>query len=215
MDAIPVLLHPPLLQALHQPHDAAFAALGAGQADSLAAVTWIATHLGAVARVLHPSVAHRLPDGASRLRVLADADRQLQRALWRLDRRLTGDVHLAAGQVRTLEAAVAAALHEHVRHEAVVVDALVPLLTAPEQDELAGRLAHAVKHAPTRPHPDAPARGPMAGIAYRVDRTADRVRDLLDSRDIPSPHDVPVPRVPGRWGSYVLGRPFPDEVGRP
>ncbi len=212
MTAVPAPLHPQLLQALHRPHESASAALGDGRADSIAAVTWLATHLGAVARVLHPVLSKRLPEGGPRVRVLADVDRQLQRALWRLDRRLTGDVHAAAGEVGALERAVEAALRQHVRHEAAAVDELVQLLTEREQAELAERLEHAVRHAPTRPHPDAPVRGPVAGIAYRIDVGADRLRDLMDNREVPSPHDVPIPLVPGRWGAYVMGRHFPTDA---
>jgi hypothetical protein len=211
MTAVPAPLHPQLLQALHRPHEAASAALADGQADSLAAVTWVATHLGAVSRVLHPVLARRLPEGGLRVKVLADVDRQLQRALWQLDRRLTGDVHGATREVRALEGTVAAALQQHARQEGAAVDELVQQLTGQEQVELAERLEHAVKHAPTRPHPDAPVRGPVAGIAYRIDAGADHLRDLMDNRDVPSPHDVPLPLVPGRWGSYVMGRHFPGD----
>lgn len=209
----PAPLHPALLQALHRPHEAASQALGDGRADSLAAVTWVATHLGAVGRVLHPVLSRRLPQGGARVRALADVDRRLQRALWRLDRRLTGDVHAAVGEVATLERAVETALQQHVRHEAAAVDELVALLTEREQAELAERLESAVKHAPTRPHPDAPVRGPVASIAYRIDAGADHLRDLMDNREVPSPHDVPLPLVPGRWGSYVMGRQFPASGG--
>ncbi len=211
----PAPLHPQLLQALHRPHEAAAEALGHSRADSLAAVTWVATHLGAVGRVLHPELCRRLREGDARVRVLADVDRQLQRALWRLDRRLTGDVHAAAGEVATLERGVEVALHRHARQEAAAVDELVLLLSEREQAELAERLDHAVRHAPTRPHPDAPVRGPVAGIAYRLDAGADRLRDLMDNRDVPSPRDVPMPLVPGRWGSYVMGRHFPPGPERP
>jgi hypothetical protein len=209
--AVPAPLHPQLLQALHRPHEAATAVLCDERADSLAAVTWTATHLGAVGRVLHPVLGRRLPQGAQRVRALCTVDRRLQRALWQLDRRLTGDVHAASREVRALEEAVAAALQEHARQEDGAVDELVQLLSGQEQAELAERLEHAVKHAPTRPHPDAPVRGPMAGIAYRIDAGADHLRDLMDNRDVPSPHDVPLPLTPGRWGSYVMGRHFRDD----
>ena len=151
----PAPLHPQLLQALHRPHEAAAEALGDGRADSLAAVTWVATHLGAVARVLHPVLSRRLPEGGPRVRVLADVDRQLQRALWRLDRRLTGDVHAAAGEVATLEHAVEVALRQHVRHEA----------TAPPK----GAVPPIPKRAEASPPPPAgkppPAKNADSGVA--------------------------------------------------
>lgn len=215
MTAVPAPLQPQLLQALHRPHEAAAAALADDQADSLAAVTWLATHLGAVHRVLHPVLSRRLPEGGDRVKVLADVDRQLQRALWRLDRRLTGDVHGAGREVRALEDTVTAALRQHARQEAAAVEDLVRLLSGPEQDDLAERLEHAARHAPTRPHPDTPVRGPAAALAYRIDAGADALRDLMDNRHVPSPRDVRPPLVPGRWGSYVMGRHTPrDPAGR-
>ncbi len=201
---------PALLRyALEHPHEAALAALHDPEVGSLAAVTWAATHLAAVTRVLHPLARRTLPHGRSRLRVVVDADRRLQRALWRLDRRLTGDVHGSTQEVAALEAAVAVALAEHARHETALVDELVRQLPESEQGPLAVRIGDAVRRAPTRPHPDAPVAGAAAGLAYRLDAGADHLRDLFDNRSVPTPHDERVPQVPGRWGAYVMGQPFP------
>lgn len=211
MSTVPAPLHPQLLQALHRPHEAASAALLDPQVDSLHAVTWVATHLGAVNRVLHPALCKHLPAGAERVRVLAEVDRQMHRCLWQLDRRLTGDVHTATREVSELEKAVEKALRRHARYEHGAVEELARLLPEDEQAALAERVEHAVKHAPTRPHPDAPVRGPMAALAYRVEAGADHLRDLMDNRHVPSPRDVPVPLVPGRWGSYLMGQHYTDQ----
>ena len=203
--------HPLLRHALEDPHDATLAALAEPSVNSLVAVAWAATHLAAVARVLHPLARRTLPHGQSRLRVVLEADKRLQRALWRLDRRLTGDVRFAAREVGELEDLVATALEEHTRDERALVDELVQQVPESEQVSLAARIGDAVQHAPTRPHPDAPTSGPMAGLAFRLDAGADHLRDLFDSREVPTPHDVLAPRVPGRWGLYMMGKPFPRD----
>lgn len=215
MSAVPApapMPEPALLtRAMEEPHALALAALEDPELSSLAAVTWAATHLGAVARVLHPLARRTLPHGRSRLRAVVEADRQLQRALWRLDRRLTGDVHVASREIAALEHVVALALAEHARHERALVDELVRQVPEAEQAELVARIGDAVKHAPTRPHPDAPTSGPAAAVAYRLDAGADHLRDLLDNRSWPTPHDVRAPQVPGRWGSYVMCAPYKGE----
>lgn len=200
-----------LRHALEDPHDATLAALAEPSVNSLVAVTWAATHLAAVARVLHPLARRTLPHGHVRLQVVLLADRRLQRALWRLDRRLTGDVRVAASEVAALEDRVATALQEHARHERALVDELVRQVPESEQASLAARIGVAVRRAPTRPHPDAPTSGPMAGLAFRLDAGADHLRDLFDNREVPTPHDVLAPRVPGRWGSYLMGTSFPHD----
>ena len=203
--------HGLLREALEHPHDATLAALADPAVNSLVAVAWAATHLAAVARVLHPVVRRTLPHGRARLRIVQQQNRRLQRSLWLLDRRLTGDVHVATRQVAELEDSVAAAMHEHARVEKDLVDELVQLVPAAAQAALGMRVGQAVRHAPTRPHPDAPTSGPMAGLAFRLDAGADHLRDLFDNRDVPTPHDLLAPRVPGRWGAYLMGAAYPRD----
>ena len=200
---------PQLSRALKDPHERALLALDDPDTSSLAAITWASTHLASVATVLYPVARRALPHGRARLTTVAAADRALQRALWRLDHRLTGDVHVSGHVVQALEDAVRSALHEHVRQEAALVDELVAATTDKEQAALAGRLIAALRRGPTRPHPDAPVSGLAGAVAFRVDAGADRLRDLLDNRSCPTPHDVRPASVPGRWGSYLMAAPFP------
>lgn len=209
MTAVPLPGDPVLRRELEHPHEAALAALADPGTSSLAAVTWSATHLAAVARVLHPLAGRVLPNGRERLRGLCATDHALQQALWWLDRRLTGDMRVADHDVVALQDDVVLALEEHVRQERAVVDELVQQLSAAEQQALAGRLATAVRHAPTRPHPDAPVHGPVAALAFGVDAGIDHARDLLDNRSWPTPHDEHAARVPGRWGAYLTAAPYP------
>lgn len=203
----PVPCAPELRHALEHPHERSRAALGDPSVSSLVAVTWGATHLAAVARVVHPLARTVLPHGRARLRVVLEADRRLQRALWRLDRRLTGDVHVAGQDVAALEADVLEALDEHAHHERGLVDELARHVPPAEQVDLATRVADAVRRGPTRPHPDAPASGRVAALAFRVDAGADHLRDVFDNRPVPTPHDVREALLPGRWGAYVTATP--------
>lgn len=208
MTTIPVPLDPALRRELDEPHQAALAALRDPDANHLAAITWCSTHLAAVARVLHPAVTRTLPHGHERLHGAIAADHALQQALWWLDRRLTGDARVSAHDVAGLEDDVATALMEHAREEHDLVVELVQHLSPSEQRVLAARLAKAVRRGPTRPHPTAVAHGPMSALAFGLDAGADHLRDLLDSRSWPTPHDAPPARPPGRWGAYLLGVPY-------
>lgn len=199
---------PELRDELERPHGIALAALGHPDVSSLPAVTWSATHLAAVAQVLHPFARKVLPPPRAELDAAVAADHALQQALWWLDRRLTGDARVAHHDLEALEHDVVVALAAHARCERVLVEELAARVPAGDQQVLASRVAAAVRRSPTRPHPGAPVSGPLAGLAGRVDAGADHVRDLLDSRAWPTPHDVPAPRRPGRWGSYLLGIPY-------
>jgi hypothetical protein len=200
------------LQAeLEHPHQATLAALDDLGADPLAAITWTCTHLASVARVLHPQARRVLPDSHHRMNAVAAADHALQDATWWLDRRLTGDARVAAHDVEELKDAVRIALDLHTTLEHGLVLELVQHLTPAEQQTLAARLAEAVRRGPTRPHPNTPLRGPLAAIGFRVDAEADHVRDLIDSRSWPTPHDHPQARASGRWGAYLTAAPYPPE----
>ena len=153
--------------------------------------------------------ARLLPGGRDRLRPLVTSDRALQQALWWLDRRLTGDMRVSSHDVAQLQEDVVVALQEHARQERGLVDELVQHLSEPEQQALAGRLAGALRHAPTRPHPAAPAHGLVGALAFGLDAGADHLRDLLDNRSWPTPHDQAAPRVSGRWGAYLTAAPYP------
>lgn len=184
------------------------AALGDPDTNSLAAVTWAAAHLAAVAKELYPVAARLLPEGRERVRRQVSVDSRLQQAAWRLDRRLTGDVHLARASVADLESAVRDALRAHEAGEQVLVAQLREVLDPAAQRDLGERLAAALLRGPTRPHPHT-GHARYGACAFWFGATVDRVRDAMDSRDVPTPHRVPVPRRLGRWGAYLLGVPGP------
>ena len=112
------------LRDVDHAHGHVRAALDDPAVNPLVAVTWASAHLASVARVLHPVVARALPDGPALLARQVAVDRRLQQALWRLDRRLTGDVHLARAPVQELEQDVLEALDRHEEGEARLVAGL-------------------------------------------------------------------------------------------
>ena len=188
-------------------------ALGDASVNPLVAVTWGSAHLASVARVLHPVAARALPQGPELVAWQIAADRRLQQALWRLDRRLTGDVHLSRAPVHELEQGVRDALDLHEQGEARLVAGLREVLDATEQRELGDRLAAVLLRSPTRPHPHAGSRRAWA-VPFWFDALVDRARDAMDNRDVPTPHRVAPPQRLGRWGAYLLGVPDPVERDR-
>lgn len=197
-----------LLAVVEEPHDLVLAALEDPQVGGLSAVTWCSEHLVAADQVLYVAAQRRLVDGRRRVRALRAADHLLQQALCRLDRRLTGDVHLSVRSVDALAAQVRERLQGHAEAERQLVAALAGELALREQRELADRLAEATATAPTRPHPHT-RHTPLAALVARVDAAVDRARDVLDSRTVPADRRVRHAREPGRWGCYLMGAPFP------
>lgn len=210
----PTPQHGPLLDGLAEPHQRVHAALDDPQQGLLVAVGWAAAHLAAVERVLYPAAARVLPDGRARVRAQRSADRRLQQALWRLDRRLTGDVRLAGTPVDGLAQGVRPPLAAHEAGERVLVERLADALDPDEQQALVRALDAAMEHAPSRPHPDTPHGRLLSRPAYWLDARADRFRDLMDNRLGPLPHQV-VPRRRGRWASYLMALPpIPEDPSR-
>ena len=199
-----------LLRDVDHAHRHAGAALDDPAQSPLAAVTWGSAHLAAVRHVLHPLACRTLPDGRARVRAQAVSDRRLELALWQLDRRLTGDVQLQGVGVRSLVAAVRRALDAHAEQERVLVRDLAAALDPDQRERLGDDLARALLRAPTRPHPDTGHGRLVGGFAFWADGVVDRVRDSLDSRTVPTPRRVAVPRPVTRWGAYALGAPTRD-----
>ena len=200
-----------LLAVVSEPHTRAIDALDEPEQGALPAVAWCSAHLAAVDTVLYGTVHHRLGRGGrQQLRLARRADHALQQAIFRLDRRLTGDVHLVHLPVQEVAEEVRRALRAHADAEARVVAMLQSMLSAQEQAELADDLSAAMADAPTRPHPHTP-HTPLARLVARVDAGVDRVRDVLDNRVAPLGRRVRPARPMGRWGAYFTGTPYPDE----
>ncbi len=175
--------------------------------DGVTAVAWASAHLAATDKVLY-AAAHAVPAARRALREARTADRLLQRAVFRLDRRLTGDTHLDTSPGASVVAEVRDALHGHTRAEQRVVDALGCVLDAEQREALGARLVEATAGAPTRPHPHTP-HSVVSPLVSWVDAVVDRVRDLLDNRVAATGRTVRPARPRGRWASYVMAAPYP------
>ncbi len=194
-------------------HEHVVTALEEPEQQGPAGVAWCSAHLGAVDAVLHAEAHRRVPQARDRLRAARDADRVLQHALGRLDRRLTGDTHLDHVPVERVVGEVLSALDAHARTEERLLEPLVAALSVEERGELAERLEAATVDAPTRPHPHVP-HTPFTPAVERLEAAVDRVRDALDNRVGATGRPLPAPRPLGRWGSYLTGSPWPDREVR-
>lgn len=203
-----------VLQDVEHAHRHCLAALDDPDTNSLAAVTWASAHVAAVEHVLYPVAARTLRSGRERVRTQLAVDHRLQLALWRLDRRLTGDVHLARSPVLDLEEGVRRALRQHADGEQRLVTELCQALDAEQQRALSERLAAALQRGPTRPHPDTRHGRFAEGLGFWLGGAVDRLRDGLDSRTVPTPRPMTRPRPLGRWGAYLLGVPFGESSSR-
>lgn len=206
---------PDLLAVVREPHTRVLAALDDPERTGFVAVAWCSAHLAAVDQLLYTAV-HRRAAGSVRdlLRAARQQDHLLQQAVFRLDRRLTGDVHVAHLPIERLADDVREALQEHATREGRLVRALEALMAPEEQQALADALPAATTEAPTRPHPHT-RHTPLAGLVGRVDAGVDRVRDVLDNR-VPSLGRRTRPVRPmSRWGAYLTASPYPDEPRSP
>ena len=201
----------PLSALARTAHEHVASALDDPEAQGAAGVAWCSAHLAAVDEVLYAEAHHRVPESHDRLRAVRAADRVLQHAIGRLDRRLTGDTHLDHVPVEQVVEEVLSALEGHARAEARLLALLEPALSDDERSTLAERLAAATTSAPTRPHPHVP-HTPFAPLVDRLEAAVDRVRDALDNRVGATGRPVKPPRPLGRWSSYLTGTPWPDRA---
>lgn len=200
----------PLSSAVDDPHSRALAALESPEREALAAVAWSSAHLAAADCVLYASAARHARKGRQRVRAARAVDHALQQALCRLDRRLTGDVHLVDMTVDALAQEVRERLLLHVDTERRLVQSLEVILDRTAQEELADRLRQATADGPSRPHPHT-RHTPLAPLLARLDAGVDRVRDVMDNRVVPTARPPRTPRRAGRWGSYLMGTPYPEK----
>lgn len=195
-----------LLTALNEPHDEALRALTDPRYGAPSAIAWCSAHLVAADCVLYPAAQRHVPDGRDRVHRARAVDRALQQALFRLDRRLTGDVHRGEG-LSTLAEEVWEGLWAHTGLERELVEDLAEALSPPEQQDLRTRLSAAMATAPTRPHPHT-RHTPLSGLVARLDAGVDRIRDAMDNRVVPCGRPARAPRTMGLWGCYLTGSPY-------
>jgi hypothetical protein len=192
----------PFLGTLSDAHQHALDALEANQ--PLDAVVWLSAHLAACQRTVHRAAAH-LPAAARALQAQRSVDFELEHALRRAEQHHAGDSLAAQLNEDRLDAVLRRALDAHSDAERVLVAGLIERIDAHDVDELVASYDHALRHAPTRPHPHMPHRGVLGAVAFKVDAIRDKVMDTMDGRHVPAPRKERRPARTGRWGSYVLG----------
>lgn len=199
-----------LLAVTSEPHDRALTALEKPGSDALAAVAWMSGHLVAADCVLYAAAQRHAKNGRKRVHALRAVDHALQQALCRLDRRLTGDVHLVDVPVATVAQQVREGLLAHADGERRLVTSLQAVLDPAEQRALAEALLAATLDAPSRPHPHT-RHSPLSSLVARIDAAVDRVRDTMDNRVVPTGRPTRGARPSGRWGCYLMGVPYPED----
>jgi hypothetical protein len=199
-----------LLAVTTGPHDRTLAALEDPDSGALAAVAWCSGHLAGADCVLYRAAQRHAKNGRQRVRALRAVDHALQQALCRLDRRLTGDVHLVGVPVEAIAQQVKELLRAHADGERRLVGSLQAALGPAEQQELAEALLAATLDAPSRPHPHT-RHTPLSSLVARIDAAVDRVRDTMDNRVVPTGHPPRGARPSGRWACYLMGVPYPQD----
>lgn len=178
-------------------------------------VVGMCEHLGAEAGVLHPAARRHLPDGAAAVAAARGTHRALQRQMRLLEQDLWGDARAAPVDLGALRRDIDATFHEHARHDEALAGRVDGALDEDARGRALADLARAATRAPTRPHPHAPQRGPLAGPARWL---AGRWDDVLDTMDVRSAADRRTPRPRKAltlWGGYLVGQAPPASREEP
>lgn len=177
--------------------------LEAGSPAPLDAIAWLSAHLAAFDRAVAPKLKRIRPDGGVLLRRQRDIAERMSRLLRISERHHSGDALAAGLDANRIGAALRRLIDEHVAVEALIVERITSTFDRSACEEVVSAYRAALQHAPTRPHPHL-ARG---AVTFRLDALRDRMLDAMDGRHVPVPRVPRRLRVPGRWGSYLLGQP--------
>jgi hypothetical protein len=193
-----------LLDLVDADHERILEALDDSDMSPMDAVVWASAHLATVERTLYPMAARRLRprSGVPALRQQAI---EMERVLRLLEQRYAGDALAHRVDAGALTRELRDLLPQHIDAERQLLRRLEPTLPRDRREALAAEYRSRLEHAPTRPHPHAPHRGPFAALAFRVDALRDRILDTMDARHVPAPRPRPRRREPGQWGLYLLG----------
>ena len=187
----------------HRPRD------GQAAADAFLAAT--SRHLAAVEEVLVDEVRRLVPDPERLATDYLEAARDLEQVLSLVKARLYGEAHAAALAWPEIWARVRERLERHNALELELVGALGRHGDADHVDTLARAVFEAETHAPTRPHPLLPHRGPLGRVARRVFAIADRFWDTAEGRVIPEPVRPPRRTHDSLLAQYLVADPKFDD----
>jgi hypothetical protein len=190
--------------------DRARIALRSPEHRPLDAVVWASAHLAAFDRAVLPVVRRSLPDGRAVVAEMRRHAGRVEHALRLFERLHSGDVGTNRVDGVRLRRALLDLVTDHARLERVLLSRLALRLDETDQAALLASYHRSLEHAPTRPHPHAPRRGPLGTLAFRLDATRDRMLDVMDARHVPSPRVARPPVRAGRWSLWLLGQQRSD-----
>jgi hypothetical protein len=169
-------------------------------------------HLAAVDEALLGVAAHRLQDGAAKVKGYLHQARALEHASALLKARLYGEVHATYVPWAEVWSVVRRELRRHNELERALAADLVASLGHDEADALADLLYHAEVKAPTRAHPYIPHYGVLGHLARRLWAVADRFWDAAEGRVVPQPVRPPskAHRHDSLLAQYLVGEPMLD-----
>ena len=178
-------------------------------------VAGMCEHLGAEADVLHPAARAFLPDGRSAVAASVPCHQTLQRQMRVLEQHLWGDARNEPAEMSSLREEIEGTFAEHARHDEALASRLDEALDPDERRHKAAQLRQAAMQAPTRPHPHAPQRGPLARPVRWLAGRWDDVLDTVDVRSTAGRRPTRAPRPLGLWGGYVVGHAPASRADRP
>jgi hypothetical protein len=172
-----------------------------GERPLLDAVWWLSTHLAAADRVLYREL-WKIRDRRVEVTAQRRLAREIQSALWTVDRMLTGDGRFAGHAIELPTAQLRIVVHEYTLGERQLLQGLSDSVSETQLDRLARKYATAVGQAPTRPHPLAQRTRALRRLSFRLLGRIDHLRDSLDSRHVPRRKHAAVAR-PRRWSQSL------------
>jgi truncated hemoglobin YjbI len=173
--------------------------------DTFSAV--LCQHLAAVDDVLLPRVRKELSHGHARVHDYVRHARGLENTLHLLKAKLYGDAAALHWSLEGVWDGIDEWLDDHIKHEQMVMHALVEHLTAEEERDLAAKLTASEERSPTRPHPYTPHTGVLGRIAHRFWARADSFWDDAEGRIVPGRRRWGSPRRDSLLSRYFTGMP--------
>lgn len=182
-------------------------------ASDAAVAAWSA-HLSVMERVVYPVAAGVVPRGRERAEGLRRTAREAALVMRGIEQYVQGDRYHPGRGPAELRVELVALARAHARAEDTLLRDLDERLGASELARLRGEFEHAMRRAPTRPHPHLGHRaGLVSRLAGRLAGHWDHLLDVLDAREVAG-RPVRAPAPAGLWGWYLLGRPTDDQVAQ-
>ena len=146
------------------------------------AIARLSGHLAAMWRAVYPSADGQSgADGPLRAVCLSRA-REVERTLRLLECQLSGAAFAVGRPVTSVPTLLAQQLASYRSAEQALVTAVEDQLAIDGREKLAREYGHALRRAPTRPHPWCPRSGPLCHLAFWLRSRGDRLLDTVDAR---------------------------------